>query len=126
MIPPEPTSSAVLTASGVGLLIAALGPTLGQYAIIVIAAWAGTMWTLQNSDFKNKKQAMFHVIRLLFTAVVLTGPATWWLEKTYQIEAVHAMAGVAFVIGAVGSGWKVVIKGFAETLAKLATLIGGK
>lgn len=120
----EPTS----TAAGVTLtvfLTALLGPFFGPYAVIVMCALLGAMWPLSVMPNTTRVSGAFFLLRIVSAAVVLTTSAAWYLEKTYELPAVHGMAVVAFFIGALGNGWGPVLSALRQGLAALAKGIGG-
>lgn len=104
------TSSLSLTA----LFIALLGPIAGEYSLIVMAALAGALWPLSTMGNTTKILGAFFLLRVVFTAVFLSGGATWVLETHYDIPAHESMAVVSFVIGALGNGWAPVFRAIRE------------
>lgn len=120
----EPTSAGSVGIAA--LLIALLGPLGGEYTAIVFAALAGAMWPLSTMAGTSKASGAFFLFRVVFTAVILTGSATYWLESTYGFPARYGMAVVAFLIGALGNGWGPVLNGLRDGLAAFAGKIGSK
>ena len=118
----EPTSvgSIGLTA----LLVALLGPASGEYAAIVFAALAGAMWPLSTMQGTTKRSGAFFLIKIVITAVVLTGGATYWLEQNYNFPARYGMTVVAFIIGALGNGWGPVIDGVRDAVVAIVIRFG--
>jgi hypothetical protein len=121
---PEPTSAG---STGIAaLLIAILGPLGGEYAAIIFAALGGALWPLQTMKDVSKKKGAFFLFRVVITAVLITGSATYWLEAKYELPALHGMTVVAFFIGAMGNGFGSVIDalraGLAATAKALSTL----
>ena len=104
----EPASGSV---SLTVLLIALLGPAAGQYALIVFAALGGSLWPLATMNGVSKVAGALFLLRIVATAVILTGSAAYYLEHKYNVPAVHGMAVVAFLIGALGNGWDAVLNG---------------
>ncbi len=121
---PEPTSTGGITLTAIA--IALLGPLAGQYALIVMAALAGALWPLSAMDHTSKRAGAWFLLRIVFTSVFLTGSVAWWLESAYQVPAAHGAAVVAFVIGAMGNGWRSVLDALASGIAALASVIGSK
>lgn len=99
----EPSS--VAQAGLVAIAIALFGPLAGQYAVIVLAALAGALWTLSEAKTRCVGSAML-LVRLILTALVLAGAATWWLESHYDLPAHQILAPVAFLIAAIGDRWR--------------------
>jgi hypothetical protein len=116
----EPTA---VTATGlVAIGVALLGPMAGEYAVIVLSALAGSLWALSRSSTDTRAAGALLVLRLVLTAVVLAGGASWWLSGHYSIPAHHLLAPVAFCIGAIGNGWGSLIN---AALGMLRRRIGG-
>jgi hypothetical protein len=119
----EPT-----TASGISitaLLIALLGPLAGQYTVIVMAALAGALWPLSTMELPSRRAGAAFLFRIVTAAVLLTGSAAWYLETNYAVPAVHGMAAVAFLIGAMGNGWSPVFKAMRDGLSAFIRAAGG-
>lgn len=91
------------------LAIALLGPMAGPYSLIVFAALAGALWPLSTMPTVTRAQGAVFLLRVVGTAVVLTGGCTWWIESRYQVPAAQSLALVAFAIGALGNGWRPVL-----------------
>lgn len=120
----EPTSAGSLSVSA--LLIAILGPLGGEYAAIIFAALGGALWPLQTMKGINKRAGAFFLFRVVVTAVLVTGAATYWLETRYGFPARHGMTVVAFLVGAMGNGVGSVIDGLRAGLAAMAKALGGR
>ena len=121
----EPTSSTA-SASLLVLLIATLGPLAGQYALIVMAALAGALWPLSNMDGVTRRSGALFLARIVVTACVLAGGGAWALETHYALPVTHGMAGVAFLIGAMGNGWRPVLAAIGDALAFVVGRLAGK
>lgn len=119
----EPASGSI---SLTVLLIAFLGPAAGQYALIVFAALGGSLWPLATMGNIGKFGGAMFLLRIVSTAVILTGSAAYYLEHKYDIPAVHGMALVAFVIGALGNGWDIVLTGLRSAFVAAASRVFGK
>ncbi len=104
----EPTTTAAQVGL-VALAIALFGPLAGQYAVIVMASLAGALWTLSETQTRGAGSALL-VARLVLTAVVLAGSATWWIESRYGLPAHQILSPVAFLIGAFGNRWRGAIR----------------
>jgi hypothetical protein len=100
----EPTSTTAATGL-VALAVALVGPMAGEYAVIVLSALAGSLWALSRSTTATRAAGALLVLRLVLTAVVLAGGASWWLSTQYSIPAHQLLAPVAFGVGAIGNGW---------------------
>jgi hypothetical protein len=112
----EPSTS---TLSITSMAIAVLGPMFGPYALIVFAALAGALWPLSTMPTVTRAQGAAFLVRVVAGAVVLTGSAAYWIESTYQVPAVESVSLVAFLIGAVGNGWRPVLQSLRGALVNL-------
>lgn len=119
----EPASGSI---SLTVLLIAFLGPAAGQYALIVFAALGGSLWPLATMGNIGKFGGAMFLLRIVATAVILTGSAAYYLEHQYNVPAVHGMAVVAFLIGALGNGWDTVLSGVRSAFVTAASRLLGK
>lgn len=119
---PEPTtttSGLSLAALFIAVLGPALGPVIGPKALIVVCALAGALWPLSTMELPSKAAGGWFLVRIVLTAVVLTGSAAWWLESRYQFPAAYGMAVVAFFIGALGNGWRPVLEALGGMITRL-------
>ena len=111
---PEPIST-----TGVSLVVVAtamLGPAAGQYAVIVLSALAGGLWALGKLTTSSRTDGALLLLRLLLTAVALTGGAAWWIDTHYQIPAQQLLSPIAFLIAALGDRWSRVLDKIADKL----------
>lgn len=118
----EPTT----TSGSVGLaaiLIALLGPAAGEYATIVFAALAGSLWPLSTRGGTTRGEGAMMVLRLVLTSAALTGLLAFYVESTWKIPATTTLAPGAFGIAAIGDSWRTVI---ASAVVRLKRLIGVK
>lgn len=121
----EPTSTSTISIAA--LAVALLGPMAGPYALIVFAALAGALWPLSSAaESQTRMAGAWMLLRCMAMAVVLTGSAAAWLQSAYDIAATEALAPVAFVIGALGNGWRAVISSIADALKAVIGRIGGQ
>lgn len=118
----EPTSTSGITLTV--LLTTLLGPFAGPYAVIVMASLLGAMWPLSVMPSMTRRAGALFLARIISTAVILTTSAAWYLETSYGIPAVHGMAVVAFMIGALGNGWAPVLGALRQGLAAAARGVG--
>lgn len=121
---PEPTSTSGLSLAAVS--IALLGPMAGPYALIVFAALAGALWPLSASETISKSAGAKLLLRCTLTAVALTYAMALVLQSQWQIPAVEALSPVAFVIGALGNGWRPVFEAVGSGLSLLVARISGQ
>lgn len=121
---PEPTSTSGLSLAAVS--IALLGPMAGPYALIVFAALAGALWPLSASETISKAAGAKLLLRCTLTAVALTYAMALVLQSQWQIPAVEALSPVAFVIGALGNGWRPVFEAVGSGLSLLVARLSGQ
>ncbi len=120
----EPNTSGVSLAA---LLIAAAGPVAGQYGLIVMGALAGAMWPIKTMKFASKLEGALFLLRIVITAVFLSGSLAWYLSSKTDLPVYEALAVVSLLIGAMGNGWGSIFRGLREAaMAALRGLGGGK
>lgn len=120
---PEPTSTSGISLAA--LAIALLGPMAGPYALIVFAALAGALWPLSAADTMTRSAGAWLLLRCTLTAVALTSALSLVLQSQWQIPAGESLAPVAFVIGALGNGWRPVFDAVGAALQALAVRLSG-
>ena len=120
----EPASAS--SAGILALAVAICGPLAGEYAVIVLASLAGSLWALSARSAPGAAASALMLLRLVLTAVVLTGSATWWIEQRYGLPAHRIMAPVAFGIGAIGDRWRDAIRALWANAAGRFSGSGGK
>lgn len=120
----EPSTTA--TFSITALAIAILGPMAGPYALIVFAALAGALWPLSTMGTVSRSQGASFLLRVVATAVVLTGGLAAWLEAVYQVSAANSLALAAFGIGAIGNGWRPVLAGLRNVALSIVQRASGQ
>lgn len=117
----EPTS----TAAGVTLtggLVVLLGPVLGPWVTVLLAAFIGALWTLGRVDTPSRIKAALLLSRIVLTALVLTGGVAAVLAQFMAWSLDHVLPGVAFTLGALGDKFH----GLREAAAnRIRALIGG-
>ena len=112
----EPTSTA---AGGVGLAalaIALLGPMAGPYALIVFAGLAGAMLPLSGSVTPSRLSGAWLLLRCTLTSVVFTGLLATLIEQRWGFPRLELLAPVAFAVGAIGDGWRVIFSALGAAL----------
>lgn len=119
----EPTSTAIgMTASFTGGLIVLLGPVLGPWVTVLLAAFSGALWTMGRADTGSRLTAAWLLSRVMLTALVLTGGIAALLAQFMAWSLDHVLPAVAFTIGALGDK----VGGLREAAAqRLRSLIGG-
>lgn len=121
---PEPTSTAGLSLTA--FAIALMGPFAGPYSAIVFAALAGALWPLSSTEGLTRTAGAWLMLRCVLTATVLTSGASAFLAARYDIPPTELLSPVAFVLSAMGNGWKPVIGAVSGVLSKLADRAGDK
>lgn len=122
MAEPASTTSVTLTAISIGIL----GPLAGPYALIVMAALAGALWPLSTMGHVTRRKGAYFLLKVVMTAVILTGASAYFLEERYAIPAFQSFAVIAFFIGALGNGWSPVFDALSESLAVLVRGVFGR
>lgn len=121
---PEPTSTSGLSLAAVS--IALLGPMAGPYALIVFAALAGALWPLSAAEAVGRVAGAKLLLRCTLTAVALTSALAMVLQSKWQIPATEALSPVAFLIGALGNGWRPVFEAVGAGLSFVVARISGQ
>ena len=119
----EPTSSAV-GISIAALAIALVGPLAGPYAVIVFSALAGSLWPLSTVETSTRAAGAWLVVRCTMTSVFMTGGAASYLHSAYGIQVTESIAPVAFILSALGNGWRTVIDSVSGILTSIAKRFG--
>jgi hypothetical protein len=109
-------------ASVTALAVALISPLFGQYAVIVFAALAGSLWPLSAAPTATRMDGAKLLLRLVCTSAALSGFVAWALEQKAGFPASQAMAPVAFLIAAMGNRWGELFDKIAQ---RLGSIIGG-
>lgn len=117
----EPHSSTVGAVA-----VAAIGPLLGDYSIILFASLAGGLWALASNETLTRTQGAWLLMRLVSMAFVFAGSAAWAVDSQLHLPATHALAPVSFLIAAVGNRWQQVFDALGAALARLFGTFGGR
>lgn len=110
----EPISTST-SAGLLGVFVVLFGPMAGEWAMIIFAALAGSMWSVGRSNTQTKGEAALLLAKLVFAAVIFTGAAATFLETELGWPAKQALAPAAFLIGFVGDRWQIILKDIIET-----------
>ena len=106
----EPQSSAIqVGASVVGGFSVIAGPEIGPWIAVLVASFAGSLWTLGAADTEDKFRAGLLLIRVNLTAVVLTGCVAVPVVNYNLLPHEYALPAVAFALGAIGAHYKTLI-----------------
>jgi len=93
-------------ASLIAVSVAVFGPMAGPYAVIVLSALAGALWALASTPTESRLAGGLLLLRLVLTAVVLTGCGAWMLEAQYGWPAHQLLGPLAFAVGMGGDRWR--------------------
>lgn len=119
MAEPASTSSTSLAAA----LVVVLGPVAGEYAAVVFAALAGALWPLSAKSGITRLDGAWLLLRLVLTAIVLTGAVVWLIYRQTGVPLTVSAAPVAFVIAAIGDRWRGL---FAAVADRAKRALGGQ
>lgn len=109
----EPTSTAT-TVGLYSLFIALFGVAAGEYALIIFASLAGSLWAVSSIATSSKKEAGWLLLKIVFMAVVLTSCAATIIEAKFGWPVKQVMAPVAFLIGFLGNRWHSILDRIIE------------
>lgn len=119
----EPHSSAAqVDASIVGGLSILVGPAIGPWIAVLVASFAGSLWTLGAADTEDKGRAFLLLMRVNLTAVVLTGCVAVPVVSYNLLPHEYALPAVAFCLGAMGAHYKSLIE---WGIGRLKANVGG-
>lgn len=100
----DPASSGSLSLVGLG--VALFGVAAGPYAAVVMAALAGGMYVVSRADTGGRRLAAgLLLVRIVITAVVLSGVALWALHEMFGWDSAHLVSLVAFAIATFYDKW---------------------
>lgn len=106
----EPHTAAIQAgASVVGGFSIIAGPEIGPWIAVLVASFAGSLWTLGAADTGDKFRASLLLLRVNFTAVVLTGCVAVPVVNYNLLPHEYALPAVAFALGAIGAHYKPLI-----------------
>lgn len=95
MAEPGPVSFSLL-----GAAVAAFGPVLGPYALIVFAAGIGAALALSTEKPSTRVQGFGFWLLATTISLLLTGPCVWAVSTYTTVPAGIALIPVAFLLGA--------------------------
>jgi len=122
----EPTATSSAAFGLTALSVSLLGPLAGPYTLIAFAALSGAMWPLSASNTPSKLAGAWLLLRCTLTALLLTAFLAGLLEQWTGVKEVESLAPVAFVIGALGNGWRPVFDAIGTALSALLNRAGNK
>lgn len=83
-----------------GIFVAALGPVLGPYALIIFGAGVGAGLALSAHKPSTRWEGVKFWLLATAIALLLTAPIVWAVGKYSDVPAEVALIPVAFVLGA--------------------------
>lgn len=111
----EPTTSIAATSLSVTTVaVFVAGPIFGPWVAVVGLALAGALWPLGAAETPTAKDAAWLLLRCTLTAIAFTGASALAIEWKFGISPNDAIGPVAFIIGALGNGWKPVFSSFSS------------
>lgn len=114
----EPTTSTAGMSLTI-LAIAFLGPVAGPWTLIVFAALCGAMWPLSASKTETRLAGAGLLLLWTLTAVFLTGFFAYLVNRVWGLHTDETLAPVAFLIGAMGNGWRPVFSAIGDAIGAL-------
>jgi len=110
----EPTSTTATTIGLYSLFITLFGVVAGEYALIIFASLAGSLWAVGGAKTKNKWEAGWLLLKIVLMAVVLSGGIATFIEAKLGWSVKQVIAPLAFVISFLGNYWHVLISKVLE------------
>jgi len=123
MAEPATTAVTAASASATVLLVSALGPTAGPWAVIIAASLAGAMWPVSGTRTRTDREALMLMLRCALLAIFGTGAIASYLESRYGLPLSEGLGIVSLAIGALGNGWSAFFSGFAALMGGAADVI---
>lgn len=102
----------------VSISVVLVGPMAGPYMAIVLCAGIGALWALAAVPTKTRRAGAMLMLRLVLTAVVLTGVLAQVFERLYGWPPDLALGLIAFAIGIGGDRWRALGAVVADLAAK--------
>lgn len=121
----EPASTASASFGLGALAVTLAGPICGPYALIVVCSLCGAFWAVGDADTKTMLAGVWLLLRCVLTAVLLSVFLATAIERTYGVPVLDSLPPVAFIIGALGNGWRPVFAAVGAMLSGFAARIGG-
>lgn len=102
--------------------VALAGYVTGDTVTIILGATFGALWAIGNAETKSRWDALILVVKLVGTALALTGLLAYLLETNGHVPATRTLAPIAFLISMVGTRWPKLVDAAVDGLIRL---IGG-
>jgi hypothetical protein len=106
----EPISTSTTSVGLLGVFVFLFGPLAGEWALIIFAALAGSMWSVGRVATQTKSESAWLLVKLVLAAVIFTGGAATLLEAKLGWPARQALAPAAYLIGFVGDRWASILR----------------
>lgn len=114
-------SEHVLSTSGAtAIVVAAAGYLSGDYTSILFGAVAGSFWPLAGATTESRVKGAWLLVKLVMTALALTGFIAHLLEQYKAVESASSVLGVvAFFIAVLGDRWVRVFDAMANGMVSV-------
>ena len=99
--------------------LSATAATTSSTIIVGSAALAGALWPLSTTETASAAAGAWLLLRCMLTAVVLTVFLSSIAERMWDFPVNESLAPVAFLISALGNGWRPVLDAFGLAIAAL-------
>lgn len=102
----DPQNNAAAGVTLITLAVGMFGPQVGPYIVILLASIAGSMWALSSAELQTRLEGLLLLLRLVITAIVLTGLIAQFIGPWIGVPVSEAYAVVSFFIGMLGNRWQ--------------------
>jgi hypothetical protein len=102
----DPQNNAAAGVTLITLAVGMFGPQVGPYIVILLASIAGSMWALSSAELQTRLEGLLLLLRLVITAIVLTGLIAQFIGPMIGVPVSEAYAVVSFFIGMLGNRWQ--------------------
>jgi hypothetical protein len=89
----------------VAFIALGIGAIAGEHPVIAFGALAGGLWAVLRARSMGNLAGLSLMLRMMLTALALTGALALWLQHQYQWPAQHLLAPLAFFIAGIGDRW---------------------
>jgi hypothetical protein len=114
------TESSLSTSGVTAVAVAITGYLSGDYTSILFGAIAGSFWPLGGATTESRLKAAWLLVKLVMTALALTGFIAHLLEQHKAVENASFVLGpIAFFIAVLGDRWVRVFDSLANGLVSV-------
>lgn len=114
--PTTPTATITVAAGGAPVVLAAtlLHPSLAEYGIVAMSAFAAALVQLSGHQGLSRIQGAILLLRVLFVSLALTGAVSWLFVSlmsqvfTMPVPAAVALSLVSFALGLADGNWRAI------------------